>query len=318
MKKQKSAFIIGITGQDGCYLSLYLLKKSYKIIGFTRSLSKKNLKNLAKTNLEKKIIIKKYSDNNYKIIFKQLKIKRPDEIYYFAGQSSVGLSYNLPLETYSSNISLLFRLLEYLRNNQLNTKIYNSSSTDCFGYSKNFLKKETDEFNPLSPYGRAKSFAFWLTKFYRENYKINAKSGILSNHESPLRNNNFVFKKVVNFLKNRNKNDKLHLGNVSVYRDWGWAPEFSSAIYKINNSKHQKDYVVGTGKMFLLKDMIYKMFELSNVEKKFLKFNNKTFSRPSEIKKICSNPKLIKKELNWSAKTSGNNLIKKLLSEKII
>ena len=318
MNRKKSAFIIGITGQDGCYLSLYLLKKNYKIIGFTRSLSKKNLKNLIKTNLKEKIILKKYSDDNYKMIFKQLKKNPPNEIYYFAGQSSVGLSYNFPIETYSSNISLLFELLEYLRKNKLSTKIYNSSSTDCFGYSKKFLKKETDEFNPLSPYGRAKYFAFWLTKFYRDNYKLNAKSGILSNHESPLRNNNFVLKKVVNFLKNRKKNDKLYLGNVSVYRDWGWAPEFSSAIYKVNNSKNQKDYVVGTGKMFLLKDMIYKMFKLSNVDKKFLKFNNKIFSRPSEIKKICSNPKLIKKELKWNAKTSGKNLIKKLLSEKII
>ena len=318
MKKQKSAFIIGITGQDGCYLSLYFLKKNYKIFGFTRSLSKKNLKNLEKNNIKKKINLIKYSEKNYKIIFKQLKKTNPEEIYYFAGQSSVGLSYKLPIETYSSNISLLFEILDYLRNNKLKTKIYNSSSTDCFGYSKKFFKEETDEFNPSSPYGRAKSFSFWITKFYRENYGIKAKSGILSNHESQLRNKNFVFKKVANFLKNRKKNNKLYLGNVSVYRDWGWAPEFSSAIYKINNSKKQKDYVVGTGKMYLLKDMIYKMFEQENVEKKFLKFNNKIFSRPNEIKKICSNPKLIKKELKWSAKISGNNLIKKLLSEKII
>ena len=143
MKKRKSAFIIGITGQDGCYLSLYLLKKNYKIFGFTRSLSNKNLKNLIKTNLKNKIILKKYSDNNYKMIFKKLKTNPPNEIYYFAGQSSVGKSYNIPLETYSSNISLLFKLLEYLRNNKLRIKIYNSSSTDCFGYSKKLMHQKS-------------------------------------------------------------------------------------------------------------------------------------------------------------------------------
>lgn len=318
MKKDKLAFIIGVTGQDGCYLSLYLLKKKYKILGFTRSTTNKNLKNLKKTNLIGKIKLKKYSENNPIAILKELKKKKPDEIYYFAGQSSVGLSYKLPFETYSSNISVLFYILEFLRNNNLKSKLYNSCSTDCFGYSKKIYKKEIDEFNPISPYGRSKSFAFWITKFYRENYKLHSKSGILSNHESTLRNNNFVLKKVVNFLKNRKKNEKLYLGNISVFRDWGWAPEFSSAIYKINNSRKQKDYVVGTGKMYLLKDMIYEMFKQSNVNKKFLKVNNKIFSRPSEIKKICSNPNLIRKELNWKAKTSGNKLIKKLLSEKII
>ena len=318
MTNKKTALITGVTGQDGSLLADFLLKKNYKIIGFTRCLSNKNLKNIIKTKLKNKVTLKKYSDDNQKIIFSELKKKNPGEIYYFAGQSSVGLSYNFPIETYSSNISLLFNLLEYLRNNNLKTRIYNSSSTDCFGYSKKILKNENDEFYPKSPYGRAKAFTFWLTKFYRDNYKINAKSGILSNHESPLRNNNFVFKKVVNFLKKRKSNEKLYLGNVSVYRDWGWAPEFSSAIYKINNSRNQKDYVVGTGKMFKLKNIIYKMFELSNVKKKFLKINNKNFSRPNEIKKICSSPKLIEKELNWSAKINGNKLIKKLLSEELV
>tara|TARA_B110000014_G_C20101560_1_gene578316 strand:+ start:768 stop:1724 length:957 start_codon:yes stop_codon:yes gene_type:complete len=318
MKKDKLAFIIGVTGQDGCYLSLYLLKKNYKILGFTRSKLKKNLKNLKKTNLIGKIKLKKYSENNPNTILRELKKNPPDEVYYFAGQSSVGLSYKLPLETYSSNICVLFYILEFLRSNNLKTKLYNSCSTDCFGYSKNILKKENDEFNPISPYGRSKSFAFWLTKFYRENYNLHSKNGILSNHESPLRNSNFVFKKVVNFLKNRKKNENLYLGNISVFRDWGWAPDFSSAIHKINVSSKKKDYVVGTGKLTSLKKSIYKMFLLSGVDKKFLKINNKKFSRPTEIKKICANPALIKKELSWSAKIKGENLLDKLLKEKII
>ena len=168
----------------------------------------------------------------------------------------------------------MFEILELLREKKLKKiRLYNSSSTDCFGKNSNLFNSEKNYFNPQSPYASAKSFSFWLVKYYRENYKIHSKSGILSNHESPLRTENFVLKRVINFAKSH-KGNFLKLGNVDVYRDWGWAPEFVEAIHKINNSNIAKDYVVGTGKITSLRSIVKKIFKQFNINQSYLKINS--------------------------------------------
>ena len=315
---KKKAFIIGVTGQDGSYLSRLLLNKNYLVYGYTRSKKKNNLINLIKTRVVNKIKIKKYNDKKPSSIINGIKKYRPNEIYFLSGQSSVGKSFINPVETYKSNIEILFLILEFIRLNKLfKIKIYNSSSTDIFGYSKKIFKNENDDFNPHSPYGNAKNFSFWLTKYYREKYKLNCKSGILSNHESPLRNKNFVLKRIVDFARNRKKNEYLKLGRISIFRDWGWAPEYVNAIYKINNSKFKRDYVVGTGKVVSLKYIVNKIFKLSNINTKYLKINDGASLRPNEIKRVGTSPKKIFKELNWKAKININQIIKKLLLDEI-
>lgn len=315
---RKKAFIIGVTGQDGSYLSRLLINKNYLVYGYTRSKKKNNLKNLIKIEAINKIKIKKYNDKNPNLIINDIKKIKPREIYFFSGQSSVGKSFISPVETYKSNIEILFSILEFIRLNKLyKIRIYNSSSTDIFGQSKKIFKNEKDIFNPHSPYGNAKNFSFWLTKYYRENYGLHCKSGILSNHESPLRNKNFVLKRIVDFARNRKKNEYLKLGKISIFRDWGWAPEYVKAIYKINNSKFKKDYVVGTGKIVSLKYIVNKIFKLSKIDMKYLKVNNVASLRPNEIKKVGTNPKKIFKELNWKAKLNINQIIKKLLFNEI-
>tara|TARA_A100000164_G_scaffold374957_1_gene408999 strand:+ start:53 stop:1006 length:954 start_codon:yes stop_codon:yes gene_type:complete len=314
---KKKAFIIGVTGQDGSYMSKFLLNKNYSIFGFTRSLKKNNLKNLKTLSVTKRINLRKYSDENLNVILRNIIKYKPQEIYFFSGQSSVNLSFKNPLETYESNINILFEILELLRIKKLNKiKVFNSSSTDCFGKSKNLYNHEKNLFFPISPYGRAKSFSFWLVKFYRENYKIHSKNGILSNHESSLRPSNFVLKRIINFAKNH-KNNSLKLGNINVYRDWGWAPEFSEAIFKINNNKVPDDYVVGTGKITSLKQIVKKIFKLKKIDKKFLKINTPKSLRPADIKKIGTNPKKIYKNLNWKSKTNIDQIIKKMLTNEL-
>ena len=317
MKKKKIAFIIGITGQDGSYLTALLLKKSYKVIGYTRSLNKNNLLNLKRIGVLKRVQLIKYSENQPFSILKSIKKNIPNEIYFLAGQSSVKKSFNEPINTYYSNINILFSILEYCRQNNNHIKIYNSSSTDCFGNSKKIFQNEKDTFKPESPYGNSKAFGFWLTKFYREKYNLNSKSGILSNHESPLRNKNFVLKKIINFVKNKKKNQPLYLGDTSVYRDWGWAPEFVEAIYKINNSKSKKDYVVGTGKIVSLNYIVKKIFKLTFVNKKFLKTRIAKSLRPQEIRKMGADASQIKKDLHWQAKIKINQIINKLLNNEL-
>ena len=311
--KKKKAFIIGISGQDGSYLSKYLIKKNYLVFGYTRSLKKKNLRNLKVLKTINKIKLRKYSDLKPNIIYKDLLNIKPSEIYFFAGQSSVNYSFKNPIETYKSNVNVLFDILELLRKNKLSKiKLYNSSSTDCFGKSKNFFNNEKDLFNPQSPYAIAKSFSFWLVKYYRENYKLHSKSGILSNHESPLRTENFVLKRIINFAKNH-KNNNLNLGNIEVHRDWGWAPEFIEAIYKINMAKIPKDYLVGTGKITSLKSIVNKIFKKFNIKRKFLKTNSIESLRPNDVKKIGTNPKKIYKELQWKSRTNIDQLIGKMI-----
>ncbi|MDC3207818.1 GDP-mannose 4,6-dehydratase [Candidatus Pelagibacter sp.] len=314
---KKKAFIIGVTGQDGSYMVKFLLNKNYSVFGFTRSLKKNNLKNLEILKVNNQVNIKQYKDNNINSILKNILKYKPNEIYFFSGQSSVNLSFKNPLETYESNIIILFEILELIRKKKLNKiKVFNSSSTDCFGKSKYIYNDEKNLFFPISPYGRAKSFSFWLMKFYRENYKIHSKNGILSNHESPLRPSSFVLKRIINFAK-KNQNKRLKLGNINIFRDWGWAPEFSDAIYKINNKKVPEDYVVGTGKITSLKYIIKKIFKLKKIDNKFLRSNTPKSLRPADIKKIGTNPKKIYKDLNWKSKTSIDQIIKKMILNEL-
>ena len=314
---KKKAFIIGVTGQDGSYMVKFLLSKNYSVFGFTRSLKKNNLKNLKILGVYNQINLKKYKDNNINSILKNILKHKPNEIYFFSGQSSVNLSFKNPLETYESNISILFEILELLRKKKLNKiKVFNSSSTDCFGKGKNIYNNEKNLFFPISPYGRAKSFSYWLVKFYRENYKIHSKNGILSNHESPLRPSSFVLKRIINFAK-KHQNNKLKLGNIDIFRDWGWAPEFSDAIYKINNKKIPEDYVVGTGKITSLKYIIKKIFKFKKIDKKYLMINTPGSLRPVDIKKTGTNPKKIYKDLNWKSKINIDQIIKKMILNEL-
>ncbi len=314
---KKKAFIIGVTGQDGSYLSKFLIDKNYSVYGYTRSLKRKNLQNLLILNTYNNVKLRKYSEKNPSSIFEDILKLKPNEIYFFSGLSSVNNSFYNPIETYNSNINILFEILELLRIKKLhNIKLYNSSSVDCYGKTSNLLNTEKNLFSPQSPYAKAKSFGFWLVKYYRENYKIHSKSGILSNHESPLRTENFVFKKIINFAKNH-KNNYLKLGNIDVYRDWGWAPEFIEAIYKINLSKTPKDYVVSTGKITSLKYIVKKVFKTLKIKEKFIKHNTREALRLNDIKKIGTSPKKIYKELKWKSKLNIDEIIKKMLLNEL-
>ena len=192
---KKCVFIFGVSGQDGSYLADFLLKKKYKIFGFTRSTQSRNLINLKLLKIDKKIFLKK--NLNFNLIQKLLIKEKPKQIYYLAGQSSVSYSFLKPVETYDSNISMLFSLLEFCRKEKLQIDIYNSASTDCFGDNKKISNEKTN-FEPVSPYGRAKECGYWLVKYYRENFNSRAVNGIVSNHESPLRNDSFIFKVIRN------------------------------------------------------------------------------------------------------------------------
>ena len=314
---KKIAFIFGITGQDGSYLANLLINKNFKIFGFTRSKKKKNLVNLEKLSILNKVSLFEYLKNDNKFIEKKILKIKPSQIYILSGLSSVKKSFSSPIETYRSNIIIPFKILEICRKKKLDIKIYNSVSTDCFGNQKTILN-ERSNFYPVSPYAKSKSYAYWLIKYYRETFNVKCVSGIVSNHESILRNKNFVTKKITEYIKNFDFKKKLIMGNTNVYRDWGWAPDYVDAIHKINSSKKRSDYVVATGKSTSLDYFIKKAFFISKIDQSYYVKNNKNYLRNKEVNKVYCDNKKIKKDLGWKPKHNIDQIIKKLLNNELL
>lgn len=315
--KIKKALIFGVSGQDGAYLSKLLLEKNYKVFGVTRSKTNKNILNLEKLKIKRKINIILLKNLKKKKINELIKRISPTEIYYLAGQSSVGLSFKNPIEAYKSNNLCLFYVLEYCRIFKKKIKIYNSASSECFGNNKKIYCNEKTPFNPISPYGRAKSLSFWLMKYYRDNFKINASNGILFNHESPLRKKEFVTGKITSYAFNYKKNKKkLFLGNTNISRDWGWAYDYVKAIYLINSNKNNDDYVIGSGKHNSLKKFIKFVFTKKKIPLKMIREVGE-LKRKNEIKKICADVKKIKKDLNWKTMYNLEDIAHKLVNKDL-
>ena len=255
MVKTKTAIIFGVSGQDGSYLSHFLIKKGYRIIGVTRNKSSKNLYRLERLNIINKIKIIKGEASNLKFC-KKIITNQINEIYFLSGYSSVTGSFVKPDISLKSNVLGLINILETIKNNKYKIKLFNAGSGQFFGDNKKNIYNIKSKLEPQSPYGVSKAASYWLTKIYRENYEIYCCTGILFNHESSLRSKEFVTKKIIDVSKRilKNKNIKLELGNVNIYRDWGWAPEYVEAIWLMLQLKKPCDLIIGSGKIFSLKD----------------------------------------------------------------
>ena len=318
-KKRFKSLIFGISGQDGSYLSHYLINKEYDVYGTTRNSSKSNLKNLARLGILKKVKIIKYNVIDFLGIKKLIKIIKPDEIYYLCGKSSVTQSFIDPVDSFKSNTLGLLNILDVVKKTNKKIKVFNAVSGQFYGKSKNNVYNEKSYIDPQSPYGVSKASSFWLTKIFREWYGIKCCSGILFNHESPLRSNEFVTKKIINCSKliKKGKLKHLYLGNINIYRDWGWAPEYVEAMYLMLRQKHPKDLVIGSGKRHSLRSFVYEVFRLLNIPRSSLKTNIKKLMRKRDIRTYKADPKLAKKILKWKAKTSFKQIIYKMVNEQL-
>ena len=315
--KTKTALIFGVTGQDGSYLASYLIKKKYKVSGIYR---RKTFINLKKLNLLKKIDLKLVKNIEKKNINKILE-NNYDEIYFLSGQSSVTLSFDKSVETYESQIEPIKVILDYITNQKnKKTKFLYASSAEIFGNIHNKKKvNEKSKKKPISPYGLAKLIGYEIVKSYREMYKIPVCTAILFNHESSLRHNNFIFKKIINNLQKIKRNDqhKLIVGNIEIKRDWGWAPEYMEACYKILASKKLTDYIIATEKTIKLKKVISLFFKNYGLNWKKYTILNKKYYRNFEIKENYADTKKIRKNLKWKPKFSYLDIIKKLINKEI-
>jgi GDPmannose 4,6-dehydratase len=308
------ALIFGIRGQDGTYLSQLLFNKGYKVFGTSRDSKVNDFYNLKKINIKNNIKVAPVNLTNFTSVLKHIDIIRPDEIYNLAGQTSVALSFVYPLETMESIVNATLNILEAIRQVDPSIKFYNASSSDCFGDTGEYLANEETTFKPLSPYGVAKTEAHLLVKNYREKYKLHASNGIMFNHESPIRSHYFVTQKIVHSAAriSAGNKERLRLGNLSISRDWGWAPDYVEAMWRIVQQPNADEFVIATGKTISLEEFAEKVFIFFNLNwKNHVDVDNSLF-RPSDIKISKGDPSKAKNILGWIANKKVDDVINQL------
>ena len=298
---KKRALIFGVSGQDGAYLSRLLLNKGYEVHGSSRDQASASFEGLKAVGVRAKVRLHSAAPNDFRSILDLIKAVKPREAYNLSGQNSVGLSFEQPVETFESISTANLNILEAIRFSKLPVRFYNASSGECFGDTGTKKADETTPFRPKSPYGVAKAAAFWAAGNYREAYGIHVCSGILFNHESPLRPERFVTRKVVSAAARiaAGSKETLRLGDVSIRRDWGWAPDYVDAMWRMLQPKRPQDYVIATGKTFALKDFVAEAFGAFNLDwRKHVKLD-KALKRPSEIRANGGNASKARRDLGW-------------------
>ncbi len=339
--KKKVALIFGVTGQDGSYLSEFLLKKNYIVNGVKRRSSSINTSRVDH-------IYQDPHEKNYKFrlhygditdstsVSSIIKKTQPDEIYNLAAQSHVAVSFEVPEYTANADALGALRILEAIKFHKLEkkTKFYQAGTSELYGNVQSIPQNEETPFYPLSPYGVAKLYAHWITKNYREAYKIFACNGILFNHESPRRGETFVTKKIISALCRikYGKQKKLFLGNLNSKRDWGHARDYCLAMWKMLQQKKPDDYVIATGVQYSIKEFINltsKKLGMKIVwrgkginEKGYDKFGNviiqcdNNYFRPLDVNTLLGNAKKARKKLKWKPKENINSLIDEMIKSE--
>ena len=305
------ALICGVGGQDGAYLSKLLLEKGYEVFGTSRDAMSSSFANLKRLGIHGQIRTVSMASNDFRSVLHTVKTSRPEEIYNLSGQSSVGLSFEQPVETMDSIAGANLNLLEAIRFVERPIRLYNAGSSECFGDTGDLAADERTPFHPRSPYAVAKASAHWLVQNYREAYGLFACTGILFNHESPLRPERFVTQKIVRAaarIANGSK-EKLHLGNTHIQRDWGWAPEYVGAMWNMLQAEKPDDYVIATGRTVSLEYFIAKAFGHFSLDWKDHVVADASLLRPSDILVGKANPAKAHAALGWSHTTDVDGVI---------
>jgi len=314
---KKKAFITGISGQDGSYLSELLLKKNYEVYGIVRRNSITEHQRNRLSHLDNKIELSYGDLTDKSSLDKSLSTIKPDEIYNLGAQSHVRVSFEIPNFTFQTNAIGVFNILESMKQFSPKSKFYQASSSEMFGRSVDAdgFQREDTRFEPTSPYGCAKVFSYNLTKHYRKAYKLFTVNGILFNHESKRRGSNFVTTKVIKTairIKN-NLEKKLVLGNIDSSRDWGHSKDYVRAMHLILSQDVADDYVVATGQTRSVRQLCEYVFKKLDLDlNKHLEISEK-FMRPEELPYLKGDSKKIREKLKWLPEYSFENLIDEMI-----
>lgn len=314
----KKALIFGVSGQDGAYLAKLLLNQGYLVAGTSRDAQVASFRNLEYLAIRDRVKLESAAPNDFRSVLQVISKTQPDEIYNLAGQTSVGLSFDQPVETLESIAIGTLNILEAIRFIRKPVKFYNAASSEMFGDTKGAAADESTAFSPRSPYAVAKATAFWEVANYREAYGLFACSGILFNHESPFRHERFVTQKVVSSACRiaAEKQDKLHLGNIDIERDWGWAEDYVEAMYLMLQHPQPDDYVIATGSSHTLAEFIEIAFRLVNLDWREYVITDRSLDRPTDIAISRGNPSKAKEKLGWFAKHRIADIIDRMIASQ--
>lgn len=309
------ALICGVSGQDGSYLARHLLSRGYEVIGTSRDAQISSFRNFRRLGIEGKVTVESMAPTDFRSVFQVLRKTQADEVYNLAGQSSVGLSFQQPVETLESIALGTLNLLEAIRLVDRPVRFYNAGSSECFGDTGGVAATENTPFRPRSPYAVAKSAAFWEVANYREAYGLFACSGILYNHESPLRPERFVTRKVVAAacrIADGSK-EKLQLGDVEIERDWGWAPEYIEAMWLMLQQQEPADFVIATGEVRSLAEFVELAFREAGLDWRDHVTLDKSLLRPTDLRRGLGDPSLAAEKLGWKAKSLMPDVVKMMM-----
>src|SRR5215813_5524833 len=314
----KRALIIGISGQDGAYLSKLLLDKGYEVYGASRDAEISAFPALRYLGTFEKVTLTSMSLVDFRSILQVLTRTQPDEVYNLAGQTSVGLSFQQPVETIESIAVGTLNLLEALRFLGRPIRFYNAGSVECFGDTPNVID-ENSPLRPVSPYGVAKTTAFWEVANYRRAYGLFACSGMLSNHESPLRPERFVTRKIVAAACRiaRGSSETLSLGNIEILRDWGWAPEYVTAMWLMLQRDQPEDYVIGTGMSYTLREFLEHTFKNLGLDWQAHTQIRSEIQRPLDILQSRIDPSKARIELGWQAEFTMPDVVRMMVTHEL-
>ncbi|MFZ9180427.1 MAG: GDP-mannose 4,6-dehydratase [Rickettsiales bacterium] len=322
---KKKALITGITGQDGSYLTEFLLSKNYEVHGIIRRSSSINTNRIDHLyndqNIYNKSLFLHYGDlSDGSSLYRLIEKIAPDEIYNLAAQSHVKVSFDIP--EYTSDIDAVgtCRLLEAIRETRINTKFYQASSSEMFGLVQAVPQNEKTPFYPRSPYACSKLYSHWLTVNYRESYNLFACSGILFNHESPRRGKTFVTRKITSGIAQilAKKADKIYLGNLDAKRDWGFAGDYVEAMWLMLQHQKPQDYVIATGETHSVREFLEEAFNYVNLDwQKYVEIDSRYF-RPAEVDLLIGDASKAKQELNWTPKVKFKELVKMMVDADIL
>lgn len=313
------ALICGIGGQDGGYLAKFLLDKGYEVFGTSRDIHLMSGRGLNALGIADQVKLCSMAINDFRSVLSVLASVQPDEVYNLAGQSSVGLSFEQPVETMESIAGGTLNLLEAIRFLNTSIRFYNASSSECFGDTGGEPADENTAFRPCSPYAVAKAAAFWQVANYRDAYHLHASSGILFNHESPIRPERFVTHKIIASACRiaQGSKEQLMLGDIDIERDWGWAPDYVEAMWLMTQQPAGADYVVATGRTVSLAYFVERVFaELDLNWREHVKSDPQLY-RPSENRVSRGNTARIRTELGWQHRFEIEDVVREMVTYQL-
>ena len=314
----KSALITGIGGQDGAYLAAHLLSLGYRVAGTSRDAETSGFEALTTLGIREQVELHTMSPVDFRSTARVVTMVCPDEIYNLAGQTSVRMSFDQPVETFESIVLGMLNILESVRMLKAPCRIYNAGSSEVFGHTGDVRANEHTIFRPRSPYGIAKATSFWQVAQYREAYGVRACTGIVFNHESPLRPERFVTQKIVAAACRiaQGRQSTLTLGDLSVQRDWGWAPEYVTAMHRMLQLDEPTDLVIATGHTHSLEDFVSEAFGALGLDWRKHVSHDPDLVRPSELLCGRADPSLAAEVIGWTARYRMRDVVRMMVDAR--